>query len=366
MNYKNKSDLTSTEKVYWYLRYLIETDRGAFAKNFDKVSELANSLGVAITSGKEFNEEEHIRVLNNICRNVVLSASRKGTKVHLKLLSLIEGLELLTTCLDDYKTLVFCLNELMIPSNQALETVPTTEATQIAKSYAKSVLEEKGTLGLANILREWDSITLDICLNTERDIAAKLFRKVREKIEAELFFIQSQEALNNNGSSKDVPLESDIILSALMQEFERRLGQKRKQRSGQDLEDATAFIFDHYGISCAEKPSHFTASIEVDNWVKDKKGWYLGFSLKRTLRERWKQTLTDKDTLTQFKIRHIIHLICNDGDLTEAKIGEMGSQRHLFFVPDNSSVLDTVKGDNVLSEYVKPMSTLITFLKASR
>ena len=365
MKYKNKVDLTSTEKVYWYLRYLIETDKGAFGKKIDKVSELSNSLGVAITSGKEFCEEEHIRVLNNICRNTILSTSREGTKVYLQLLSLVEGLELLTTCLDDYKALVFCLNELMIPSNQALETVPTAEAGQLAKSYANGVLKEKGTLGLANILREWDSITLDICLNTERDIAAKLFKQVREKIEAELFFTQSQETLINNPLTKDLPLESDILLSALMQEFERRVGQKRKQRAGQDLEDATAFIFEYYGISSADKPDHFTASIEVDNWVKDKKGWYLGFSLKRTLRERWKQTVVDKDLLTQHKIRHIIHLICHDGDLTEAKIGEMGSQRHLFFVPDNSRVIDAVKNDNVLAEFVKPMSELISFLKNS-
>jgi len=59
---------------------------------------------------------------------------------------------------------------------------------------------------------------------------------------------------------------------------------------------------------------HFNAGIEVDNWIKDKRGWYIGISLKRTLRERWKQTQTTESVLTSFKIKNIIHLINNDQD----------------------------------------------------
>ena len=363
MNYKAMADLTSTEKIYWYLRYLVETDRGALAKKQNIIVNLANTLRAAIISGQEFDESEHIGILNDITIETILGNTNKDTKTYQKLNSLTDALQELTTTLDDYKMFVFCLNELVIPSNQALEKVPTTEATEIAKAYARKVLDAKGTTGLANILREWDSITLHICLNTERDIASRLFKNVREKVSTTTEIIQFQKEKEHAYAGEDLPQEQDIILSSLMQEYERRLGQKRKQRSGQDLEDATTFIFDYYGINGADQPAHFNAAIEVDNWVKDKKGWYLGFSLKRTLRERWKQTVTDKDTLTSFKIRYIIHLICNDGDLTSAKIGEMGSKRHLFFVPDNSQVLEEASNDNVLIEYVKPMSSLIDFLK---
>jgi hypothetical protein len=360
MNYKKRTDLTFSEKIYWYLRFFIETDKGALYKNKAKLRELCDSLGVALTSGGSFSEEEHVEIMRNIVISVILSASKEGTQQHIKLQTLSGSLEEIMLQTEDFTTLVFCLEKLLIPSNQALENVPTTEVSKIAMSYAKAVLDEKGPLGLANILMEWDSITLELCLNRERDIAANLFLEVRLQLEDESVFNNLQ--VKAPSKPQKTPNDSDIILSAVIQEFERRLGQKRKQRSGQDLESATTFIFNYYGIKCAEKPSHFNADIEIDNWVKDKKGWYLGFSLKRTLRERWKQTVTDKDTLTEFRIRHIIHLICHDSDLTDSKIGNMGAKRHLFFVPDDSKVLMRVKNDNVLSEFVKPMSQLINYI----
>ena len=68
---------------------------------------------------------------------------------------------------------------------------------------------------------------------------------------------------------------------------------------------------------------------------KDKKGWYIGISLKRTLRERWKQTYTTEiGLLDRHKIKHIVHIINNDSDLSDAKVTELGSYRHLFFLHD--------------------------------
>jgi len=355
MDYKTRADLNSVEKIYWFLRYLVETDKGAFAKHTDKLNNLSESLGATLTAVRNETDETQIDVLNGVLRDSVLSGFKDGTQQFQKVSSLVRSLQEILTAPNDFKSFVFCLNNILLPSNQALDLVPTQEATKIAGIYAKNLLDAKGASGLGNILTEWDSITLDICLNRERDICSKLFRDVRANLDGNLdFLIEEKDGEPNN---------QDIVLSSLIQEFERRLGQKRKQRSGQDLEDATTFIFNHFGIPCADGPSHFTASIEVDNWVKDKKGWYIGFSLKRTLRERWKQTVVDKDTLTEFKIRYIVHLICNDGDLTDAKIGDMGAKRHLFFVPDSSEILTRVEDDNVLAEYVRPMSTLIDCLK---
>ncbi|MFL0801821.1 MAG: hypothetical protein K6L80_15320 [Agarilytica sp.] len=358
MEYKLRRDLNHIEKIYWFLRYFVETDKAALGKNIKKVSSIAETLGATIASTQSLETKEKLNILFGVLTDSILDGVKEESQVQAKLFSLIADLSELLESENDYKSLIFCLNNILTPSNQALEIVPTKEATEIAKIYAKNLLDEKGTKGLGNILTQWDSITLDICLNRERDICSKLFFDIRKKLETkqEFFFKETE----------DNPTNSDVILSALGQEFERRLGQKRKQRSGQDLEDATTYIFSYYDIPCAESPSHFTAAIEVDNWIKDSKGWYIGFSLKRTLRERWKQTVVDKDTLTEFRVRHIIHLICNDGDLSDQKIGDMGAKRHLFFVPDSSSVLTRVNNDNVLSDYVKPMSQLIDFIQKSR
>lgn len=357
MDYKTRKQLNSVEKIYWYLRYFVETDKGAVAKKKQQIISLAETLGAVFSSVQSEDEGTIVTVMNKTVSDVLLANYKSGTKQFDKVDELVSELAQLTLSPDDFYSLIFCLNHILIPSSEALDRVPTTEATQIASLYAKNLLATKGTAGLSNIFLEWDSITLDICLNRERDICSQLFKTVRTKLETDRPF--------NETSSIEKPNNTDIILSSVIQEFERRLGQKRKQRSGQDLESATGFIFEYFNIAAADKPKHFTAAIEVDNWIKDKKGWYIGFSLKRTLRERWKQTVVDKDTLTEFKIRYIVHLICNDGDLTESKIADMGAKRHLFFVPDSSDVLTRVSSDNVLIDYVKPMSELISFIKSS-
>lgn len=363
ITYKTKSELDSLEKVYWFLRYLVENDKGGLHKKQSVLIELRDSLGAALHLGRDdINNEVTLR---GLVKNILLKSAKSHTKQYQKVESLVSALHELLDTYDDFIALFFCIDKVLIPSTQALNLVPSKHASDIAKNYAQSVLDNQGTSGLANILRDWDSITLDICLNRERDIAVELFTTVKNSISdaAKEDSAGSLAIFSSTIADKQEHNEA-IVLTALVQEFERRLGQMRKQRSGQDLENATAFIFDYYGIEGADKPSHFTAAIEVDNWTKDKRGWYIGFSLKRTLRERWKQTVVDKDTLTEFHIRHIVHLICNDGDLTDNKIADMGAKRHLFFVPDESDVLKRVASDTVLSEYVRPMSSLIEFIKS--
>lgn len=182
----------------------------------------------------------------------------------------------------------------------------------------------------------------------------ELLKNLRENISSEL------SAYSENIDNDDF----DIILSAICQEYERRTGQKRKQRAGNDLESATEFIFNYFGIKTSGAPEHFTTGLEVDNWIKDKTGWYIGVSLKRTLRERWKQTYTTEiGMLDRHKIKYIIHILNNDLDLSDSKITELGSYRHLFFMSDNSAVLEKMNKHVAMGKYVFPMSKLIEKIK---
>ncbi|MGE4267205.1 MAG: hypothetical protein AB7F25_07200 [Deferribacterales bacterium] len=335
---------------------MVETDKGAFFKRKKTIIMLRDTLGSAIKSSSEFGDADRVMILKKIIEDALLGISKKTTKNYMKYVELSNSINELVASVQDIDMLIFCLDKLLIPSCEALDKVPTTEASTIAKSYASSVLKTQGTIGLANILKEWDYITLDICLNRERDIVTELFLLIKNELSNTKIFEFNADKDKNDAS----------VTTAVVQEFERRLGQMRKQRSGKDLESATDFIFNYYGIPCSGAPEHFNVGLEVDNWVKDSSGWYVGFSLKRTLRERWKQTVVDKDTLTSFRIRNIVHLILMDSDLSNNKIAEMGSKRHLFFVSDNSDVLERTKNDSVLKDYVKPFSSLIDYLMQIR
>jgi hypothetical protein len=130
------------------------------------------------------------------------------------------------------------------------------------------------------------------------------------------------------------------------------------------LEDVTNFIFDYFNIKCAEKPEHFQTDIEVDNWIKTKDGWLIGISCKRTIRERWKQVSSaDTSTLSKFKIKYIYHIVTYDDDLSDDKLTLLGSQRHIFFLPDNSRRLQYASNHIGLKDYVKPISSIIDVIQ---
>jgi hypothetical protein len=157
---------------------------------------------------------------------------------------------------------------------------------------------------------------------------------------------------------------ADIILTAFVQEFERRAAQKRKKRAGGSLEDVTTFILEYFQIPSSAAPEHFQADIEVDKWIKTTDKWLIGISCKRTLRERWKQVSSaDASLLSQHKIKFIFHVITFDEDLSDDKITLLGRQRHIFYLPDNSRILANAQHHIGLKEYVRPISLLIQDLR---
>ena len=178
------------------------------------------------------------------------------------------------------------------------------------------------------------------CLDVERALVVEEF----------INFVENLARLNIFHSDFD----DNIMLTAFMQEFERRLGQKRKARGGNSLETVADFIFNYYNFSSTDKPTHFAADLEVDKWFKCNDGWIIGISCKRTLRERWKQlSQADKKTLANFKIREIWHLITYDNDLSDDKILKLGEQGQIFYLGA------AYEKFSAYQNYVRPLSNFI-------
>jgi hypothetical protein len=351
--YKTNDDIKSWEKCYWYLRFLVDTNRyGALSKDSKRLTKIYHELmsTYRLIQKEENTEDEKRAILLNILKETLFEKVKKDSKKDVSTNELFTQLRQLLTEPKDFLILSLTIKELLLPANDAIANIPTSESTDFARRYGKAVLDAKKEKGLASIIRDWDNFTEALSLNKERDLIVGLFKTIRENLSSEL--TNFSESINLD--------ELDIVLSAICQEYERRVGQKRKQRAGNDLESVTEFIFNYFGIKTAGAPEHFTTGLEVDNWIKDKKGWYIGISLKRTLRERWKQTYTTEiGLLDRHKIKFIIHILNNDLDLSDSKITELGSYRHLFFMADNSSTLNNLKGHVAMGKYVFPMSSLI-------
>lgn len=357
LGFKTNEDIFTWEKCYWYLRFLIDTNRfGALAKDSKRLNIIFNELlsTYKLIQADENTEAERLEILNNIFRATLFEKVKESSKKAICYTALINQLQLLIKEPKDYFIFAITIKELLLPTNQAIEKVPTTESTEFARKYGKAVLDAKKEKGLASLVRDWDNFTEALSLNKERDLIVGLLKSLRANISSELS--KYSEKIDND--------DFDIIISAICQEYERRTGQKRKQRAGNDLESATEFIFNYFGIKTGGAPEHFTTGLEVDNWIKDKNGWYIGVSLKRTLRERWKQTYTTEiGLLDRHKIKYIIHILNNDIDLSDSKITELGSYRHLFFMSDNSAVLKKMSNHVAMGKYVFPMSKLIEKIK---
>lgn len=244
--------------------------------------------------------------------------------------------------------LAFTCEHILIPTSDALRDIPDNDR-KFAESIVQALLKTKGEAALPTVINLWDDLGSYGCMTAERTEIVRIFGLLRNHVRA----------MNLN------ELEENLILTAFCQEFERRVGQKRKGRAGRGVESVTSLILEHFEFSrTSEGPEHFTTGLEVDRWVKCKDGWYIGISCKRTLRERWKQAYTtDIDLLNRHKIKALWHVVTFDRDLSDDKLTEMGSHRARLYLADDSPRYLSASRHPGMSVYVRPISRFVSDLR---
>jgi hypothetical protein len=327
--------------VYWFSRMLINNDKYiAVGKEPKLLSTLASSLRLV---AKESNSNSTLNLQKQTLRNIIEERYKKTTSKDDRIKSMLDDLYKKIQTIDDMNVFILTCENIMIPLHQAINNIPNNDR-EFTLNIAKSYLDIQGEQGLATIINLWDDFGVHGCLTAERTEIIRAFTTLRV-------------LLTNDKSISEK--ERDIVLTAFTQEFERRAAQKRKKRAGGSLEDVTNFILGYYGIKRAEKPEHFQADLEVDNWIKAKDGWLIGISCKRTIRERWKNVSSSTEVYNRFKVKYIFHIVTYDEDLSDDKLTLLGEQRQIFYLPDNSRRLKYASKHIGLKNYVRPISQLI-------
>ena len=334
------------KNVYWFSRYLLNTDQfGALGKlKENQMLELVTLLE-NLSAQKNFSVEEKFLLLKNTLLTEIKKMAKSGTKTHLLSLNLVQQLDKDIKTADD--AIIFCvaMKYIVAPINRAMILVPSDDK-KFCETAAKSILDTFYEEKIDLLIATWDNLGVKGCLDAERALVVEEFMRLIENLSA-LKIIHST-------------FDDNLILTAFIQEFERRLGQKRKSRGGTSLETVTDFIFDYYGFKSTSKPNHFDQDIEVDKWFKCKDGWIVGISCKRTLRERWKQlSQADRGTLSHFKIRELWHLITFDKDLSDDKIVRLGEQGQIFYLPDTSETYKKCSEHLGMKNYVRPLKNFV-------
>lgn len=263
---------------------------------------------------------------------------------------MITPLEKRLGSIEDVKVLIFTCEQVLVPLNNLIKDVPSNDR-DFTKVIAEAYLKTQGEKALSTVINFWDDAGVEGSLTAERVLVVNAFSALRKSLEDAKASYESE--------------DRDYILTAFVQEIERRIGQKRKQRAGGSLEDVTSVILKHFSIPTAHKPEHFQADVEVDKWVKTGDGWLIGISCKRTLRERWKQVSSaDYSVLSKYKIKEIWHVITYSSDLSEDKLVTLGAGRQFFYLPDESAAYLQFSNHQGMERYVRPMSQFISDLRA--
>lgn len=302
-----------------------------------------------LSTQENLSADEKFLLMKNTLLTEIKNLARPGTKTYVLALNLVQQLDNDIRTVED--VIIFCvaMKYVVAPINHALSLIPSDDK-KFCETAAKNILDTFGEEKIALLIETWDSLGIKGCLDAERTSVVESFIK----------FLRNLSSLKISHSK----LDDAMMMTAFVQEFERRLGQKRKARGGASLETVADFIFNYYEFKSTNEPSHFDQDIEVDKWFKCRDGWVVGISCKRTLRERWKQlSQADRGTLSHFKIRELWHLITFDKDLSDDKIVRLGEQGQIFYLPDTSETYKKCSAHPSMKNYVRPLNNFVSDIR---
>jgi hypothetical protein len=224
---------------------------------------------------------------------------------------------------------------------RAIDRVPKGEVMRHARNLAADELRKKGDAAIQSLFANWDQLTYTACMAEENDIAVALSSSISAELHSESWGLDQS--------------YRDFLVVSSLQEFERRAGQKRKGRAGDDLQKAVSLIFEYLNLDYEDDPKLVTGTLEADLILKGKKGWNAVVSCKRTGRERVKQVSVSQTELYQNRITKVIWFF-TDFDQTENRVFDMGARGSIFYLPDDSEAYIRLSANPSAAQYIRPLS----------
>ena len=313
---------------YLTLRLMIKSKLGNPLKKLKFLEESSSIISFALLTKQDINE-------------VIQTIFKKYPKIEKEIKNLIyteDGLKILyNICYSLGPLTLAALNKIGDVNNLAI----------LAKKNAKELLQKKGDSAIENLISTWDDFTYLNSMVLENDVAKNLLDEIRDKLKNSIYPL-----------NKEV---SDYLATGALREFERRVGQLRKRRAGENLQQAVEVIFDHIGIKTDPVPQHISSILEADLVIK--KGGTPGkmciISCKRTGRERVMQSTVEKEELLRHRIQHVIWFFV-DFDQSDERVVDLGLRNHIFYLPDSSEHFKKLSRNPRTSKYVLPISKIRT------
>jgi len=331
--------------VYWFARDLVAARFSGYATNeTDALQELSAVLSTELAAGTD------IDTLTTLLRERILGSVTKlyGGDISKKYRQTEDMTERICRRIESREDIAeFCIAaDAVVRTSRIMETTPSFGEPEI-HAIVDETLETDGTV---DPTMAFDALFL---VDVEGE-ATQLGAQRAPLIEyvSELFDALSADS---NWSRRDVVR----IVSGIVQEYERRAGQSRASTAGNVLETGLQRVFERVGIPASGVPEHF-GDLEVDNLVDGPEGT-VGFSCKRTLRERFKQSLARQAQIGADEVWFVSLMM---SDISREKLQVIAHDGGRIYVPRDSFVWQQYHDDTELSYALCPADEFISDVAA--
>lgn len=333
-------------KVYWFARDLVASSHGSYAtKEARTLRELSETLerdfdekdltdGVTLEREKDMISDTITGAVDPIYAGDVSKRYRQTEDLAERITRRIEDEW-------DVRELRIAIDA-VVRTSEILDTTPSFGADDIARIVDETIEEGDGRLR--------PDLAYDALYNV--DFEGEEYQLGAQRAPLTDYVHEELESLRGSPEFDDEDVAR--IVSSIVQEYERRAGQSRASTAGNVLETALQHLFDRFGIPATGEPEHF-GDIEIDNLVDGPEA-SIGFSCKRTLRERFRQSLTREAEIGVDEVWFVSLLMA---DVSREKIRDIHDDGSRIYVPRDSFVWNRYSGVDEFEYTLRPADEFI-------
>jgi len=331
----------SEYKVYWFSRDLVAARFGSYAtKERETLQRLADTLRQQLnrdaTTAADCRETIEETILGSVNRIYGGDISKRYRQTE----DLVERIQRRVETLGDVDEFVLAA-EAVVRTSEILDDTARFGQDEVRHIVDETLLDDDGD---SHPDRAFDAL-----YNVEFEGEAVQLGAQRAPL------IEYVDELMGDLRGSDVE-SGDVarIVSGIAQEYERRAGQSRAATAGNVLETALQRIFDQFGIPATGTPAHF-GDIEIDNIAEGPNG-KVGFSCKRTLRERFRQSLSRQAEIGVDEVWFVSLMMA---DVSREKLTDIYNDGGRLYVPRESFVWERYSDDDEISYALRPADRFV-------
>ncbi|MEM3389429.1 MAG: type II restriction endonuclease [Candidatus Bathyarchaeia archaeon] len=218
-------------------------------------------------------------------------------------------------------------------TEEAISKIPKVDTVveKALKDFEKIAAVDEIKSNFSKALETLEHLASEVYFNEEKSAFNSLIGK---------WLFLNRDKLKNDEDAK----KALFSFAKIVRFFEFRTGQMRKARAGRTFEKIVEYSLKKIGISC-EKPygqgreilKRIDIVIPSQSLALEKPDQAFFLSCKRTLRERWKQTIPER------KPSWRVFLLTLDDDLSEEKAKEIDQLGIIAYVKDELKSMEYLK-----------------------